>query len=130
MPIVLNGTTGIDTPGISGGDANLSGSFYSTIDNDGTFSTGTYTPVITSGNWKSISNAGAFTLAAPAAVSSTAAYNLVVQITNVTGAGAITTSGFSKVVGDDFTTTVGNVFLVFITVFGTGAKIATVVAAQ
>jgi len=130
MTVIIDGTTGITTPGIVANDANLNGSFYSTIDDDGSISTGTYTPVLTPSNWKSISNAGAFTLAAPAGISATAAYTLIVQITNVTGAGTISTSGFTKVVGDDFTTTVGHVFFVYITVFGTGAKIASVVAAQ
>lgn len=127
MPITLNGSTGIS---VDGGNASITGGFFSTIDDDGTISSGTYTPTLTGGSWKSITNNGAFTLAAPAAVGSTAAFTIVVSITNGASAGAITTSGFSKVIGDSFTTTNGHAFLVYITVSGTGAKIASVVAAQ
>lgn len=40
---------------------------------------------------------------------------MIIQITNVTGAGTITLSGFSKTTGSAFTTTVGNNFLLYIT---------------
>ena len=83
-----------------------------TADDDGTFSTGTYTPTPVGGNFKRISNAGAFTFAVPVAAGD---YTLVVQITNAAGAGVITMSGFSKVTGDAFTTAVGADFFVFIT---------------
>jgi hypothetical protein len=83
-----------------------------TSDDDGTLSTGTYTPTPVGGNFKRISNAGAFTFAAPSAAGD---YTLVVQITNAAGAGAITMSGFSKVTGDAFATAVGADFFVFIT---------------
>lgn len=83
-----------------------------TADNDGTLSSGTYTPTPVGGNFKTVSNAGAFTLAAP---SVSGDYTLVIQITNATGAGAITLSGFSNTAGDAFTTTVGHDFFVFIT---------------
>jgi hypothetical protein len=81
-------------------------------DDDGAFSTGTYTPTPVGGNMKRITNAGAFTIAAPTA---TGDYTMVIQITNVTGAGAITLSGFSKPTGDAFTTVVGDDFFVFVT---------------
>jgi hypothetical protein len=81
-------------------------------DNDGTFTTGTYTPTPLGGNMKRIVNGGAFTLAAPSAAGD---YTLVIQITNTTGAGAITLSGFSKTSGDLFTTTNGHDFFVYIT---------------
>jgi hypothetical protein len=61
---------------------------------------------------KRITNAGAFTLAAPTA---TGDYTMVIQITNVSGAGAITLTGFSKPTGDAFTTVVGDDFFVFVT---------------
>jgi hypothetical protein len=83
-----------------------------TADDDGTFSTGTYTPTPVGGNFKRIVNGGAFTLAEPSAAGD---YTLVIQITNTTGAGAITMSGFDKVTGDAFTTTDGNDFFVFVT---------------
>lgn len=80
-------------------------------DADGTFSTGTYTPTPVGGNFKSISNAGAFTLAAP---TEAGLYNLVIEVTNASGAGAITFSGFARVTGDIMTLTVGHRFQVFI----------------
>lgn len=80
-------------------------------DADGTFSSGTYTPTPTGGNIKSLSNAGAFTLAAPNAAG---VYTLVLEVTNAAGAGAITFSGFAKVTGDLLTVTVGNKFQIFI----------------
>ena len=80
-------------------------------DADGTFSTGTYTPATAGGNFKSISNAGAFTLAAPV---DAGVYTMLVEVTNATGAGAVTFSGFASVGGDILTTTVGHRFQIFI----------------
>lgn len=95
-------------------------------DADGTFSSGTYTPTIAGGNFKAISNAGAFTLAVPL---SPGVYTMVVEITNVAGAGAITFSGFDRVAGDGLTTTVGHRFQVFITRTSNGVT-ASVLAMQ
>jgi hypothetical protein len=92
--------------------ADIGGGVTAASDNDGTFSAGTYTPTPVGGNFKSIINGGAFTLAAP---SVSGDYTLVVQITNNATAGAITLSGFSKTGGDAFTTTDGHDFFVFIT---------------
>lgn len=97
-----------------------------TFDNDGAKSSGTYLPTPIGGNFKSITNAGAFTLSAPTA---TGDYTLVIQITNVTGAGAITLSGFSKTSGNPFSTTVGHDFFVYITKCN-GFTLANVVALQ
>jgi hypothetical protein len=97
-----------------------------TAANDGTFSTGTYTPTPVGGNMKSIVNGGAFTLAAPTAAGD---YTLIVQITNTTGAGAITLSGFNRTIGNPFTTTNGHIFLVYITKIGS-VELANVVALQ
>ncbi|CAB4138423.1 hypothetical protein UFOVP330_45 [uncultured Caudovirales phage] len=133
MPIVLNGATGLTTPGISvdGATASVSGGFSSAIDSDGTFSGGTtYTPTLTPSNWKYIINGGAFTLAAPAAVDAGQAYSMIIYVLNSATAGTLTLSGFNRVVGDALTTTNGHVFFLFITVFGTGAKVVSVVAAQ
>lgn len=131
MPVTINGSTGVTTPGLAvdGTTAGVSGGFFSIFDNDGPIS-GSYTPALTTGNWKYIQNQGAFTFAAPAASGGDSGYSMVVYVANITGAGAITMSGFNRVVGDPFTTTVGHVFFVYITVFGTGAKVASVVAAQ
>lgn len=84
----------------------------STADNDGTQVSGTYTPTPVGGNFKTIGNGGAFTLAAPSAAGD---YTLVIQITNVSGAGAITLSGFNRTIGSSFTTVVGDDFFVYIT---------------
>lgn len=79
---------------------------------DGAKSSGTYIPSPTGGNIRYITNAGAFTLAAP---TTSGDYTMVIQITNVTGAGAITFSGFTKTTGPAFTTTVGHSFMLYIT---------------
>jgi hypothetical protein len=97
-----------------------------TADDDGTISSGTYTPTPVGGNMKTITNGGAFTLAAPSAVGD---YTLVIQITNSGSAGAITLSGFSRVVGSPFTTTSGHDFFVYVTKCN-GFTLANVVALQ
>jgi hypothetical protein len=75
---------------------------------------------------KRITNAGAFTLAAPTAAGD---YTMVIQITNVSGAGTITLSGFNRTIGNSFTTTVGDDFFVYITKCN-GFELANVVALQ
>ena len=96
----------------SNADDSLTGGYTTTAVNDGTKSSGTYTPSPAGGNMRRIVNGGAFTLAAPTASGD---YTMVVQITNTTGAGTITLSGFNKTVGDNFTTTSGHDFFLFIT---------------
>lgn len=96
-----------------------------TADNDGTFSSGTYTPTPVGGNMKRIVNGGAFTLAAPSASGD---YTLVIQITNNASAGAITLSGFNRTTGS-FTATNGHDFFVYITKCN-GFTFANVVALQ
>lgn len=81
------------------------------------------TPPLSGSNFKTIVSTGAFTLNAPAA----GFYTMVIRITNSTGAGAITLAGFTRVIGDAFNTTVGQVFQVIITRTGTNS-LATVVA--
>lgn len=77
--------------------------------NDGTKSGGTYTPDPTGNNWRKIINNGAFALSAP---SVPGCYNMTIDITNGTSAGAITFSGFSPghPRGDTLTTTDGQKF--------------------
>ncbi|MGC4008857.1 MAG: hypothetical protein QM805_07700 [Pseudomonas sp.] len=104
---------------LASGD-NLTGGFTSNVDDDGTFSTGTYTPTPVGGNFKTISNAGAFTLAAPVV---SGAYNIVIQMTNASGAGAVTFTGFTALFGQSLTTIVSNVFRIHI------AKIGSVITA-
>ncbi len=77
----------------------------------GTKSSGTYTPAAGDGQFQKFVNGGAFTLAPPADDCS-----LTLQGTNNASAGAITTSGFTKVIGDTLTTTNGDDFLFQITV--------------
>jgi hypothetical protein len=118
--------TQLDNRVTANADDALTGGYTTTADDDGTFSTGTYTPTPAGGNMKRIINTGAFTLAAPTAAGD---YTLVIQITNNTGAGAITLSGFDRTVGSAFTTTVGHDFFVFITKCN-GFELANVVALQ
>jgi hypothetical protein len=76
----------------------------------GTQSTGTFTPVAANGNFQYAVNGGAHTLAPPSANCT-----MIIQYTNNGSAGAITTSGFTKVSGS-FTTTNGDDFFAYITV--------------
>ena len=102
----------------------LNAGFKVTDDNDGTKSSGTYTPTADGGNHKYIVNGGAFTLAPP-----TDSCDLVIQVTNNGSAGTITTSGFTQVVGDDLTTTNGDDFMLYVT-RNNGFSVLSVVALQ
>jgi len=93
----------------TGATANLTLGFTVTSHNSGTKSSGTYTPDPTLGNMQRIINGGAHTLAAPSNECT-----MVIQYTNNASAGAITTSGFTKVSGA-FTTTNGDDFMCYIT---------------
>lgn len=70
----------------------------------------TFTPTSVNGNVQHITNNAAFTLAPPANPGS-----FMIEIVNGATAGAITTSGFTKVSGDPFTTTNGKKFVAQIT---------------
>lgn len=87
----------------------LTTGFATTPHNAGTKSSGTFTPVYSDGNFQYAVNGGAHTLAPPATDC-----NLVIQYTNNGSAGAITTSGFTRVTGA-FTTVNGDDFFAFIT---------------
>ena len=94
-------------------DDNLTAGYTATAADDGTKSSGTYTPAPAAGNLKRIVNGGAFTLAAPTASGD---YTIIVQVTNNASAGAISTSGFSKTTGTgNLTTTDGDDFFAYIT---------------
>lgn len=94
-------------------DDNLTAGYTATADDDGTKSSGTYTPDPAGGNLKRIVNGGAFTLAAPTA---TGDYTIIIQVTNNATAGAITASGFSKTSGTgSLTITDGDDFFLYIT---------------
>ncbi|TPI14100.1 hypothetical protein FJW06_12425 [Mesorhizobium sp. B4-1-3] len=87
----------------------MTAGFTHTVVNDGTKSSGTYTPAPTGGNYRKITNNGAFTLAAPTTANS---YNMEIDITNGASAGAISFSGFVSGFpkGDALTTTNGALF--------------------
>jgi hypothetical protein len=75
----------------------------------GTVSSGTYTPLYSDGNFQHYTNGGAHTLAPPANICT-----LVIECTNAS-AGAITTSGFSIVDGDTYSSSGTKKHLFYIT---------------
>lgn len=79
--------------------------------NNGTQTTGTLTPLASNGNLQYVINGGAHTFAP-----TTTDCSVVVQYTNNASAGAVTTSGFTKVTGSSITTTNGDDFLFYCTV--------------
>jgi hypothetical protein len=113
--------------------ANLTAAYTAAVDDDGTQTSGTYTPTTAAGsNYKKIINGGAHTIAPPTLASDTAT-TLALFIVNNASAGAITLSGFNKVIGDAFTTTNGHEFLCHVEVFdiaGTEFSLLNVVAMQ
>jgi hypothetical protein len=121
-----SGTNGLTLGVNSTLSVNSGTGVIATADTDGTFSSGTYTPTPVGGNFKSITNGGAFTLAAPTVSGD---YTLVIQITNNSSAGVITLSGFNRTLGSSFTTTDGHDFFVYITKCN-GFTFANVVALQ
>jgi hypothetical protein len=92
--------------------------FTSSDPDQGTKSSGTFTPTFAAGGFQHYSNGGAHTLAPP-----TGAGSIVIDVTNEGSAGAITTSGFTKVTGDSLTTTNGHKFRLFITVGTAGSHL-------
>ena len=86
----------------------LTAGFAATPYNAGTKSSGTFTPDEANGNLQYAVNNGAHTLAPPSNNCT-----LVIQYTNDASAGAVTTSGFTKVSGS-FTTTNGDDFMCYI----------------
>jgi hypothetical protein len=87
----------------------LTAGFATTPYDFGTLTTGTLTPDEANGGMQYGVNGGAHTLAPP-----TNNTTLILQYTNNASAGAITTSGFTKVSGA-FTTTNADDFLCYIT---------------
>lgn len=99
----------------------LTASYEEGISDDGTKSSGTYTPSLASGTAsKKIVNGGAFTLAPPSPSANDVALYMTVFVTNNGSAGAITTTGFDIVTGDDFDTTNTNKFMCRISVYDIG----------
>lgn len=95
--------------------ANLTAGFTATAFNAGTKTTGTFTPDPANGNLQRYINGGAHTLAPPSTGTGNS-LTMVAQMTNNGSAGALTTSGFTKVTGDSLTTTNGDDFMFHITV--------------
>jgi len=104
MRIPNSGKTSFGSSGVAG-DINGVGWIHTYV-NNGTVSSGTVTPDPLLGNEQYYTNGGAHTLAPMSNGPSTVG----MEITNNGSAGAITTSGFTKVVGDAFTTTNGHKF--------------------
>jgi hypothetical protein len=92
----------------------------------GTISSGTVTPEFANGNLQTLNNNGAFTLAPP----STGSGTMVIQVVNDASAGTITTSGFSSVTGDVFTTVSGAHFLLSIAKVGTRTYLSILAASD
>ena len=90
--------------------------FTSANSDAGTKSSGTFTPDPRISNFQHAINGGAHTLAPPA-------YNstMVILYKNNASAGAVTTSGFTKVDGDTLTTTNGDEFFMYITRYNDGS---------
>lgn len=105
---------------LTSADSALAAGVTTTSVNDGTKTTGTYTPTPAGGNMKQAVNNGAHTLAAPSAAGE---YSILIHYTNGASAGAITLSGFTKSSGDPFTTTNGHKFLVYITKIATSISV-------
>lgn len=76
----------------------------------GTVTTGTVTPSAANGNFQHLTANGAFTLAPPSATCC-----IDIEVLNGASAGAITTSGFTKVNGDSYATTNALKFIFHIT---------------
>ena len=123
--ITLGATTSVvSIPGTLSGDMTLDSGFTASTKTLTASTSFTVTP--TGSNFQTITNGGSFTITAPSASGN---YSIVIRITNTTGAGTVTLSGFTKVTGDTFTTTSSHNFLVFVTKFG-AHTVANVVALQ
>jgi hypothetical protein len=106
----LTSCTGLPASALVDGTIASGVGFSATSYSAGTKSSGTYTPATTDGNFQHATNGGAHTLAPPSTVCT-----IIVEYVNDGSAGTITTSGFTKVTGDSFTTTNGHKFHCYIT---------------
>lgn len=102
----------------------LTAGFTSTSQDQGTKSSGTFTPSFATGNIQHCTNGGAFTLGVPSGHGT-----MTLDITNNASAGTITTSAFDIVAGDSFTTTNAHAFSCFIKTGNVGS-VLNVVAMQ
>ena len=92
----------------------LTAGFANTIHDLGTITSGTVTPNEANGNMQKMVNNGAHTLAVPANDCT-----MIIQVTNDSSAGTVTTSAYDIVDGDSLTTTNGDDFFYYITNMGT-----------
>lgn len=92
----------------------------------GTVTSGTITPDPALGNLQTITNNGAFTLAAPTASHD---YTIIIAMTAGASAGAVTITGFKRVTGDPLTAGVGDELMLSLYNVG-GIKWLNVVAMQ
>lgn len=104
----------------AGGDA-LTGGFTSASVDQGTKSSGTFTPSLAAGAVQHYANGGAHTLAPPADEGS-----MILDQINNASAGAVTRTGFTKTSGDALTTTNGDKFRHFISKGNAGSLCQTV----
>lgn len=107
------------TAAILAGNQNLTGGFTTTSYDAGTKSSGTFTPDPTLGNMQHATNNGAHTLAPPGSTCT-----MVIDYTNGASAGALTTSGFTKVSGDTYATTNTYKFRLFVSVGNAGSHLS------
>lgn len=94
----------------------LTAGFSSAAEDAGTKSSGTFTPSPDGGNFQHFVNGGAHTLGVPAKNCA-----MVLLMKNNSSAGTLTTSGFTKVDGDDLSTTDGDEFFLYITRYNDGS---------
>ena len=90
--------------------------FAATAYSAGTYSSGTFTPDVDLGNFQYVTNGGAHTLGVPSKNCT-----MVILYKNNGTAGAITTTSYTLVDGDDLTTTNGDEFFFYITRINDGA---------
>ena len=94
----------------------LTAGFSSAAEDAGTKSSGTFTPSPDGGNFQHFVNGGAHTLGVPAKNCA-----MVLLMKNNSSAGTLTTSGYTKVDGDDLSTTNGDEFFLYITRYNDGS---------
>ena len=103
---------------------NLTKGYSTTVFDAGTKSSGVFTPNQDNGNIQKAVNGGAHTI-----LPTTDDCAVIIQYTNNASAGTITTSGFTKVDGDDLTTTNGHDFFFYLSK-ANGFSLLTVKALQ
>jgi len=96
----------------------LGSGYHSNVYDNGTVTTGTLTCDPEESNFHQVINGGDFTLGVPSEDC-----NIILQVTNNSNAGTITTSGFTIVSGDSLDETDGNDFFLNITVVGSFSRL-------